>query len=511
MRLNHTILGGLVALGFVGLSQFATQTSPSAETSGCPAGTRATGSSCVLDSDLVLTEPLELHSFTTLNCRGHRILPSSAGQGATPETYVPSVPATAVAITGDRGVDVRNCVIGVDGARFDFGILAIDAKQAGRFGHRIHDNEIHARDSAITFLRVDDARVNDNVITWSAGFGISFARDSDRNRVTNNDLTSTLSPPAAHRVVPGGPFRMMSDDAIFLVAQHLHPLFNLVIGGRLYQFPNSEDGHYPAHEDNVIEGNRLSLPGPSEGRSHGAVDVGSNSLRTRVIGNEIREAGVGIRMAGFMPAQSVSRPGRCVAPDGSATSRFCRTNDDCFIPEVDTTPVGVCSGLVSEVRDLRARDTLAEANTLVGPFNSTTPMLRTGLFGGNGTVGGTFRRNHVFGTGTEAGITLAGNMIQTGEVTENVIHGGSFGLMLQQGNATSFGARVFLNDFTGSTTRAVGVLGPYSLPTELSSEGAGNYWGYMVPPCFRPSDTPNPGLIWDSNAFCAPVARAARQ
>jgi nitrous oxidase accessory protein NosD len=149
---------------------------------------------------------------------------------------------------------------------------------------------------------------------------------------------------------------------------------------------------------------------------------------------------------------------------------------------------------------------LVEGNALFGPFNATTEALRVAIFGGNGTVGGVIRRNQVSGSGTEGGILLATYMLETGEVTGNLVHGASFGLLLQQGLATGFAARVYLNDFTGSTSRAIGVLGAYTLPTELSWEGLGNYWEHEAPPCFRLSDTPLPALIQDSHAACAPVA-----
>jgi hypothetical protein len=61
---------------------------PATGNSSCPPGTRAHPSGCVLDSDLVLGEPLELQSFTTLNCRGRRILPTRPGSGTTAATYV---------------------------------------------------------------------------------------------------------------------------------------------------------------------------------------------------------------------------------------------------------------------------------------------------------------------------------------------------------------------------------------------------------------------------------------
>jgi nitrous oxidase accessory protein NosD len=463
-------------------------------------------STLALDSDLVLDESLVLPSFTTLNCRGHRILPTASGQGTTSATYEASRPAAAIVVSGDRGVDVRNCIIGEVGARFDFGVIMLESKNAGASGHRIHGNEIHARDTAIVFLRVDDARVNDNVITWTNGFGVSFLRDSDRNRVNENTLVSTGAPAATMRVVPGGPFRDVVDDGIFLSALLLTPLLNLVVDGQLYQFPNSEDGHYPSSDDNILEGNYISLPGSSAGKSHAGILVSGNSTRSRLIDNTIDRAGVGIRLAGLMPTQAVTRPGRCMAADGSATPRFCTTDADCFIGGIDSAPIGICSTVSTDIRDLRARNTLVEGNALFGPFNATTEALRVAIFGGNGTVGGVIRRNQVSGSGTEGGILLATYMLETGEVTGNLVHGASFGLLLQQGLATGFAARVYLNDFTGSTSRAIGVLGAYTLPTELSWEGLGNYWEHEAPPCFRLSDTPLPALIQDSHAACAPVA-----
>lgn len=492
------------------LNQDAASSATSAGSSSCPNGTRATPAGCVLDSDLVISESLELQSLTRLNCRGHRTLPSSAGSGTTPESYLPSVPALAIAITGERGVEVHNCIIGEDGARFDFGIIAMNSKNAGKFGHRIHDNQVHARDSAITFLRVDDARANDNIITWTNGFGVWFARDSDRNRISSNIMSSPGAPPATIRELPGGRFRNdFGDNAIFVGDRHLEPLYNMVIGAQLYQFPNSEDGTYASQEDNVIEGNQLSLPGSSQGKSHAGILVSTNAKRSRVIANTVVEAGIGMRLAGERPAEVVSRAGRCTNAEGQATQRFCQTNADCFIPGIDAAPVGTCPVLVTDVRDLRARDTLVESNIFGGPFNSAQAAMRAAVFGGNGTVGGIIRGNQIYGTGIEAGITLAGNMIETGHVIGNVVQGVSFGLMLQQGSATSFGARVFLNDFTGSTMRAIGVFGPYTLSTELSWDGFGNYWGHTTPPCFKSSDTPFPVLIQDNNAFCVPVAAAS--
>lgn len=469
----------------------------------CPPGTRATsGGACVLDADVVLSNTLELPAYTTLDCRGHRILPIALGSGTTQESYVPSMPPLAIAITGESGVVVRNCTIGVDGQRFDFGVIAFNSKDAGKDGHRIHNNEIHARDSAITFLRVDDARVNNNVITWTNGSGILLTRDSDRNRVNNNAMSSPGVPPAAYRLVPGGTFGGTLDDAIFISSLPLIPLLNLVINGRLYQFPNSEDGQYSGMDDNFVGSNHLSLPGSSTSKSHVGILVAGNAFRTRVIDNTVAGGGTGIRLAGLMPAQPVTRPVRC----SQDSTRFCLTNADCFIPGVDLAPAGTCPLPTTEVRDLRGNDSVVSDNRLYGPFNATSVPMRTAIFGGAGSVSAVIRGNLIHGTGIEAGITLLGETLQSGMVSDNVVQGASVGILLQQGDAITFEARVFRNNITDSTTRAVGVAGTYTLPTELSWKGVGNYWGHLLPPCFRSSDTPIPGLIQDSYPFCLPIA-----
>src|SRR5689334_12971836 len=60
----------------------------------CPGNTPpGKGGHCVLDEDLTLDAPLELGSFTKLNCKGHRLLPREAGKDGLPVPggYAPSV------------------------------------------------------------------------------------------------------------------------------------------------------------------------------------------------------------------------------------------------------------------------------------------------------------------------------------------------------------------------------------------------------------------------------------
>src|SRR5215204_6175253 len=106
-------------------------------TAACPVPTKEVKAECVILSDIALGQTLELASALTLNCRGHRLLPLVPGLGTTPESYVPSVPAAAIAITAGHGVMLRNCIIGDDASRFDFGVIAMKAKNAGSDGYRI--------------------------------------------------------------------------------------------------------------------------------------------------------------------------------------------------------------------------------------------------------------------------------------------------------------------------------------------------------------------------------------
>ena len=146
--------------------------------------------------------------------------------------------------------------------------------------------------------------------------------------------------------MPDGVFRTGLDAGIVVASFPLQVLYNLVVGGRLFQFPNSVDGQYPSAVDNILEGNFLSLPGSSEGKNNAAVYVATNDSGIRVIRNTIVQAGVGIRLAGLMRSQPVSRAGRCTDSSGQALDRYCETSADCFIPGIDATPIGTCPALI---------------------------------------------------------------------------------------------------------------------------------------------------------------------
>src|SRR5262249_46004764 len=106
-------------------------------------------------------------------------------------------------------------------------------------------------------------------------------------------------------------------------------VINVVINGRLLQFPDYDGSSdacpascpgYARPDDNKIIGNDLRIPNPSRVTgTGGAIFANVLARRTIIRDNEVHEAGQGVRMAGNMPAEPVTRPSHCIAPDGSPT------------------------------------------------------------------------------------------------------------------------------------------------------------------------------------------------
>jgi hypothetical protein len=202
-------------------------------------------------------------------------------------------------------------------------------------------------------------------------------------------------------------------------------------------------------------------------------------------------------------------PGKCIK-DSLDSGRYCLTNADCFIPGVDAASLGSCSGVTSHPEIMYSKDSLLEGNVLLPPYD------------GGGIVTGpsenpVISENTIVGDGALPGIVLGGAALESATVTRNVISGAKNGLRLTAAPlgmsiATKFGSKVFLNDITGSTGRAIQTVGrnaasPYSFPTELSVSGQGNYWGHTCADGgFLSSDTSDPSLVTDSHPYGQPVA-----
>src|SRR5262249_50936161 len=152
------------------------------------------------------------------------------------------------------------------------------------------------------------------------------------------------------------------------------------------------------------EGNTITMPGAHTGKNHGGIVTAVLTSRTTVRGNTVTGGRPGIRYSGGA-ADPVQLPSTCKGDD----RRYCLSDDDCNIAGVDEVPLGGCNDLAPGVLiDGRALGTLAERNTLFGPFGQETPTVMTqldcalGPFGG--TVGAVVRDNHIFAAGTFQGI-----------------------------------------------------------------------------------------------------------
>ena len=487
-----------------------------ASTASCPAGT-VTGADgvCFLERDLRLSATLELGSGQTLDCRNRRLLPTATGSGTTLADFVPSQPEVAVAVLEAQGATVRNCGIGTAEQRFDFGVIL-----AGGGGHQVTGNKLHTRTYGIKLLSSSDNLVTGNDVRWTKGFAISVLRNSDRNRIGDNQLRMVDVEGAVGYLREDPGMRHATNSGrvgvnVLSPVAYL-PVSTLVLNGRILQYV-TDDGHadecvgpcpgYGRAQDNLIEGNQIWLPGaPAIDNTRLAVVAAMMSSRTTFRGNTVHEAGHGVRMAGNGAAQSVVRAGYCGGQHATPVRR-CVTSAECHIDGIDAQPLGDCLDVASDTIDAQARETIVEGNTFIGPFNDGRPDFRTAILAGNATVRGVVRGNQIQGTGIEAGIIVATFMLQTGTIEGNRVHGAAYGLLLMP--AGPFGARISGNDFVGSTvagvaTKSAILAGPpaYTWPTVLS----GNYWGHDEPPCFRDSDTNRPDLVSDPTASCTALA-----
>src|SRR6186997_496019 len=108
---RHAVRVASISLLLLGAEAFA---APPAVDSRCPSPTVGDPHGhCILPRDVVLDAPLDLASFTTLDCKGHTITP------AHPDVLLPSAivpvpssdPQTAILVHDSVAVTIKNCVI----------------------------------------------------------------------------------------------------------------------------------------------------------------------------------------------------------------------------------------------------------------------------------------------------------------------------------------------------------------------------------------------------------------
>lgn len=443
----------------------------------CPTPAVSDGAGCVLagDVDLATLGTLALESFTSLDCRGHRIFTSMPGIDIARR----SNPEVGVLLRGTRGVVVKNCV--VDG--FDFSIFAVDSKlPAGAsanpvmlemLANRLVANTITGRYTGITLIAVDNARIEDSTITLttSGGQGILVLRDSDRNQIRNNDISVQLNTDTTGAVKLPGPALIAGTQtggtgAIYVSqGTGLPNLLTAVIAGKLHQWgaratPVADDSF---GADNVIEGNRITADPLND------ISV-SVSQRIVVRDNQLGKARIGILFGAATYNVAADFPGTCTNDvarlcfNGGAAPRVCTGNNsisctvdtdcgasgtcatnECFIPGVDQASKGDCAGRTTQQVYWSSDAAIIEGNQLTGPFSTGIQVSGQNVL---------IQRNDIRGpvapgtdlTANGVGIDLRRLALQSGTVTRNTVSGFVAPLRLLS-NAASFGAKISLNDF----------------------------------------------------------------
>lgn len=493
----------------------------------CPPPTVSKGSQCVLqeDTDLSSIGTLDISSFTKLNCQGHRIYTSHPGSNITDR----SMPEVGIVIREAYGVKIQNCVI--DG--FDFGILALDSKvpegmendpgAMELLGNDILNNTIDGRYVPVGLVSVDNTRIkkNDISVKTDGGVGVLVLRDSDGNRIANNEISIDPNNDTSGAVKLPGPVTNLNPSnpgpgAVFISqGSGLPNLINVVIGDTLYQFPAS-DSTYPdesASEDNILEGNTITAT-----RNRNDVSV-SNSQRTVISGNDLKSARIAVLFGGAGFNETQQFPGRCT----NDSSRLCLADSNCFIPGFDGSSKGSCANVTSKTLFWISDGAVIKDNRITGPLNKgmlvSTP---NALIQGNNITGPMFN-NTAFTLEDGSGIELRRFAIESATVTRNTVS--DFPAPLRLFSNPVFGARISLNDFTDYADEVL--TRGYVVPSELSVDGKGNYWGLSCQPPnygFDPNKvldvqtamvqadgtiaitgTPNPYIV-DSHPFGEPVA-----
>lgn len=437
--------------------------------SSCPPPTKKDrGGNCYLDGDVTLTQPLELASFTTLNCRGHRILPTSVGSG-----MAPSNPEVAVVLSEAYGVKLQDCEIGSADKRFDFGAVVLggalsdelraDPGAAALLRNKILANTMYVRARGVQFFGSENNQVSDNRIDLSGTRAIGVhLHATDSTIVDGNTITMAPIGPL-HRGVPGvnrqlgcticgiGTFSPTQDFAVI----------NIMIGTSLFQFPNTLEDK---NDDNIVRKNNVTMPTGGTGVVAPIV-VAVRSANTLVEENTVSGGTVGISMAGLpfngflvLPGTCSLDPSRYCAPNsvgagitneckldlnGNGTAdeqgSVCAVRSDCAALGGIQQSNGTCR--VNGV-DGRAIDSRVMYNTLNGPFTDSAIALVQQL---RPVISGNTIQNT-----NAVGLTITAQALETGTITRNSVTA-SRGIVLSQATAQYFGALVSQNDVRAGT------------------------------------------------------------
>jgi nitrous oxidase accessory protein NosD len=477
----------------------------------CPPPTREDGArGCVLDSDVSLDEPLRLDSFTRLDCGGFTMLPSVVGTPriGTTQVRVRSIPEIAIVLMKAHGVTIENCHIGSVASPFDFGVLVIGSKlpedvkddqgAIHQLQNTVQDNSIATRYNGVIIGESDDTTVKDNEVrsmVGARGVGIDVVGDSDINRIEGNSVVADS--PNASTSVPLFPGPLTSPQRLRGIRLNIGnaAVSSFCMDGELIQILARTDIR---QDDTVVEGNFVDVGLVT---APFGIATAAGAVRPVLVGNTIVGAHQALHFSGIAPGDDFGVPGHCKVD----AQRACGVNADCNIAGCDDADKGPCIG-ASTVNNLTigATDPLVVGNTVDG----STGKVEIGIYLAIPPPHATVLQNTV-SHASLAGIRLNNGNMEFTTVKGNTLVGNRFGLVLAElpgiPQETQFGSAISLNDIVGSTRQAIAtgvcknavttscdtssppisdcgasgpcLLRPTALPTELSVDGQGNYWG----------------------------------
>jgi hypothetical protein len=365
--------------------------------------------------------------------------------------------------------------------------------------------------------------------------------DITENTITGDFLAQTQGAvlfPGLTAIGPTGPITPteMNSNPVFtrrnaaiLAVQVLGPhpqLFNAIIGDSLYQFTTTQSP-IPNEDftgDTLVEGNIITYK-----KNNSTEDgiVVSNTLRTTIRNNTIGRSPLdpdgpdGGRQASMRSGGITGPPGTGFLRQfpGNCTlnsTRHCLSDFDCNIPGIDPVSQDTCDLPQTQSVFWIPSNIMIENNTIYGPFGvAGISSLADDL-----TIQGNNITGPLTGPNALGGINIFGKFtIEKAVITRNRVSGVSTALFLNKvfgDTASFFGAKISLNDFTGYTT-AVGTSNDYDLPSELSVDGKGNYWGltcaeggFDPTKVLRVNGTQNPNVV-DSHPYGEPVANTPEE
>ena len=444
---------------------------------------------CVLDADATMIDTIEIDSFTTVDCQGHKLTPRELGTPG--DLSRRSDPEVAFFLNEVYGTRISNCVI----EGFDYGIFGIRSKVPAHYKshpvalatlrNSIVFNRINVRFSPISLYLMDNTVVESNTVSFTSagGLGISVSLDSDLNAIRHNSVTGNIgsSPLDSAPAVPGPVIPVndssnpeFSSRAVAIFVGHFggNPsLLSAVIAGTLYQFtaPNSSV-EQDRSEDNLIEGNTVTLNNTGTAPLPNGI-ASSQAVRSVIRGNVITRGNTGILTPGNV-GMTRAFPGTC----SLNSTRLCLIDNDCNIPVFDIESKGMCIGATGQKINLPSKDLVLEQNVLHGPFTNF------GINTGNAANQLLIRNNRIVGPASGAGLRVGGLSLQDGtnSITRNIVADVDNAILLDKMDAAFFSAKFSLNDFFGYVT-AVRTSNGYNIPSELSVNDQGNYWGRPCP------------------------------